>query len=241
MEEDIQITPTLSTPQAKLVRDNVDLAHYLARIQWNKSKNNLDLEEMVSIAYQGLCTAALRWSPEKFDYSPEDIASGKGFSAFARHRILGSILDWQKSSDHVKRSHRSVYKQLVAAGYGQVPISEEALSLATGETTAKIREVIAAVEATPLSIDAESEWETPVSENDVESSALVSSLTATLADTYWNLPDLQKQIIAMRYYQNREMIAIAAELGRTVEVVREAHFSAVHTLNEAMKQNIQDN
>lgn len=226
---------------SKLIEANVPLARFLARKMWERAPNVLDYEEVTSMAYQGLVTAALRWAPEGRNIDPAEIENGKAFAGFARQRILGQIMDYLRDLDHVQRSYRNDYKILVRAGYpgsfGQ-ELTAEALSGITGLSVHRIHVVVRAVETPPVSLEGtfEGSSEEPSDSIDVESSALVSTLKNATADAVNSLPPLHQVVIALRYIESMEMQAIASELGVSLSTVRDSHDVAIKHVHDALLQ-----
>jgi len=220
------------------------LAHFLARTVWKRNTRDIDLEEVVSVAYQGLVTAALRWDPTGREIRPEDLESGKAFAGYARQRILGTIMDWQRGADHVQRPYRRMYKLFVAEGWGAGKTEAE-VAKATGIELEKVRQVIRAVEFPPKSLDLQQDTEfndslgVP-SEVNVESSALETHIKTAVASSLSELPQLQQVVIALRYHTGMELQIIAAELGLSPTTVREAHTEAVLAMHTAMRSRVID-
>lgn len=247
----------LTREQSKLVEKNIDLAHFLARESWNRNKANLDLDEVVSIAYQGLVKAALKFNPEMM--SAETVASGKAFAGFARQKINGAILDWQRDIDHVQRSYRQVYKQLQLLGYTtehRNSVSYEEFAVKLELPVEKIKQIIRTVENSPVSLNNEVGDPSLIEEgivsgytdgnhlmdrkNTVEGSVIETSITSAVRDAYSDLPELHKVIIAMRWYQNDDFQTIAVVLGVSLNVVRDAHTSALDAIHQAMVRTASD-
>lgn len=238
------IDVSLTRAQRKLVESNVPLARYLARVTWSRNPNEIDFEEITSVAYQGLLTAALRFDPARPDIRKGDLENGKAFAGYARQRIVGTILDWQRSLDHVQRSYRQIYKLLRASGYGNGATTAE-LALATGLTVEKIRSVTHAVESTPVSWNHETS--TPgdgpdgivrdlPAPNNVESSALETAITRSVQTTIKELTEVQQVIVTLRYYSGSELKSIAETLGLSLTTVREEHTDAILKIHEAMRR-----
>jgi RNA polymerase sigma factor (sigma-70 family) len=232
----------LNEYQTHLVNTHIKLAQLEGLKAWRKAPDAMEKYEVVAIAYQGLVTAALRFDP---DWRPADDPKYDpflAFGAFARRRITGAILDWQKARDHVPRNHRRIYKDLQRLGYGSGKTAEE-LSDLTGLDVEKIRAVTRAVETVSLSLDADPEhWndspegKMPMSSNDVEGSALVSQLTNGVADAILELPPMQQYVIVLRYYSGLQLSTIAMELGVSTSLVRIAHREAVETIHDFMRR-----
>lgn len=229
-----QLTPEQKT----LVEKNLGLAQYLALNIWRQSRQEMEKYEVVAIAYQGLCSAALKFDPSKM--SPETVANGKAFAGFARQRIVGSIMDWQRTRDHVPRRQRRMYKNLQQVGLGTGRSVSELADI-TGMPVDKIREITRAVEATSVSLDSPPEYwddaqyaiDLPTS-HDVEGSLLENTIKTALARKLEMLPELQQVVIALRYYEGHELPYIASFLGVRLATVREAHSEAVLAIHDVM-------
>lgn len=234
-------TQTLTPYQRDLVAENTALAQFLARRRWEMAPDKLEYEELVALAYQGLVSAALRFDPSREEITPGDLENGKAFSGFARQRILGAILDWQKrDADHVPRSYRTDYKMLQRSGYPEATKDYAALSRSTGIPTERIRLVVAAVERMPVSFDQLSEGANSSGEEvlstrqDVEESVISRSIKDALADSVAEMTELQQTVLAMRYYLGIDLQSIADNLESSIVVVREAHNTAIVLAQEAM-------
>lgn len=234
----------LDQAQKKLVTENVALAKFLARKRWEMAPTALDYEELISLANMGLVSAAQRWRAycEEKGYSEESIVSGEYFSLFARKRIIGSILDWQKKdADHVPRSYRTDYKILQRAGYPDTRKDHSELSTITGLSLDRIKQVISAVERTPVSFDEMAEVnDSPASSQNVEGSALLSSVGAAVADTVAALPELSQVILALRYFEGFELQAIAAEVDVPLSTVRDTHNEAIEAVYASILAAVSD-
>jgi RNA polymerase sigma factor (sigma-70 family) len=233
----------LTAEQRRLVQENAPLAKFLARKRWEMAPGALDYEELVSLAYQGLVTAASRWRAysEENGVSESEIASGEGFSIFSRKRIIGSILDWQRrDADHVPRSYRTDFKLLQRVGYPEKIKNYETLSELTSLPIERIRLIVSAVERSPISfhemVNDEGEVMTsePIASQNVEGSVLLSVVGSAVAERVESLPELQQVVLALRYFEGLELQAIASELNISLSIVREAHNAAILSVSEAM-------
>jgi RNA polymerase sigma factor for flagellar operon FliA len=234
----------LTEYQKSLVSSNLDLARFLALEHWRRSRQEMEKDEVVTIAYQGLVNAALKFDPERADIRPGDLENGKAFAGWARKWINGAILEWQRSRDHVPKRQRRVYKNLQHHGHGAGRTAEELADI-TGLNVEKIRSITQAVEATAVSLDAPPEnWDdSPYSSNypgtvSVEDSALTSSVQNAVADTFSALPPLQRSVLVLRYYQGYDLTQIASELGVAVSVVRSSHRDAIEQIHLVMRNEI---
>ncbi len=234
-------TKRLTKYQTHLVETHLNLAHRIALEFWRKAPETMEKNEVVAVAYQGLLTAAQRfdstWTPENDPKYDPFLA----FGSFARRRITGSIIDWQRSRDHVPKRQRRVYKTLQQHGHGAGRSPEELADM-TGLNVEKIRAITQAVETTAISLDQGSPddgyslHEEVSSPFDTERSALVSSIQDIVADTFVSLPPLQRSIIVLRYYEGRDLTSIAVELGVASSVVRTSHRDAIELIHSAMQR-----
>lgn len=241
----------LTADQRKLVEDNYALAKFLARKAFDRN-SSIDLEEVTSVAVQGLISAALRFDPER-----EGIYDDKAFAGYARQRINGAILDWQRDLDHVQRSYRAVHKSLQRAGYGQgVPLEDAAR--AAGVEVEKAKKVTRSVELSPLSWEEKFDGRSTQSfrdtdtgngssyddlhssNHDVESSAIEAMIKHSGMRAYQSLSPLQQTVIALHYRKEIEIQTISTMLGVSIAVVREAHTEAVLLIHTAMRQSVHE-
>jgi RNA polymerase sigma factor for flagellar operon FliA len=224
----------LTDDQRTLVEKNLDLAHFLARESWGRNRESIVLEEVVAVAYEGLIKAALKFDPSRM--SEETVASGKAFSSFARQRIMGAILDWQREMDHVPRAFRQTYKKMRAAGYGDTRTLPE-VAIILEESEARLHRVARAVENPSTYLD--DDFDQP-SDHDVESSALEKSIRDGIAETFSEMDYQTQVILSLRYYENWELRQIAQELGLALTTVYTMHAEAVVEIHRSMASRAHD-
>lgn len=228
--------------QKNLVTTHIKLAQRLALEAWRRSPESMEKYEVVQVAYHGLLTAAVKFDPE---WRPEDDSKYDpflAFGSFARRRITGAIMDWQRARDHVPKRQRRIYKALIELGHGSGKTPEE-LSDLMGVPADKIRAVTQAVESTALSLDSSSEnWAeprygaVPSSSASVEDLALASTIQSVVADTIQALPPLQRSVVVLRYYSGFDLTRVAVELQVSPSVVRAVHKEAVEEIHAAMRR-----
>lgn len=117
---------------------------------FQSAPQQLDREELQSLAYLGLVMAAERWERycAEHGYSPD---ATEYFAAYALRRLRGAMLDAMRSQDWVTRSVRSRAKAIRAAGQ-DLGATEEQISETTGLTTQQIRDTLAGVARRPVKI-----------------------------------------------------------------------------------------
>lgn len=230
----------LNDEQRKLVEDNIRLAWKLADIAYSKMSDRADKDDVISAAHSGLVIAARNYNPTAYNRSQETIDSGKAFSSYARSRILGSILDWQRTQDHVPRRQRKIYKDIHELGYAEGADLAD-LAVGVGVSIERLKNVISRVEASPVSIDniipstgdPSSGFQFEGTDN-VESDAVTSALTRAFTTAWKNLPTTRKLIVALRYYGEINLDDVAPLLDITPAEVKREHDIAILELHRVM-------
>lgn len=234
-----QLTPF----QKNLVEQNLDLARYLGLVAWRRSRQEMEKYEVVGIAYQGLISAALTFDPTLV--SPETLENGKAFAGFARLRINGAILDWQRSRDHVPKRQRKAYKDLQRAGWGNGKTIDQ-LAEELKLDPDKVRETIQSVEAISVSLDANyrfqeednrmgSHLEHPGFHN-VEESVLALRLQSVLNERLESFPWEYQAVFVLRRYQEMDFNSIAQELQLRVAQVRSIYHEVAVELHDVAER-----
>lgn len=224
----------LTDDQRALVEKNLDLAHFLAREAWGRNRETIVLDEIIAVAYEGLIKAALKFDSTRM--SAETVASGKAFSAFARQRIMGAILDWQREMDHVPRSFRQVYKKMRQEGYGDTRTLAEVAAI-LDEPEERLDKIVRAVENPATYLDEDFDQ---ASDHDVESTAMERSIRDGIAETFAEMDYQTQVILSLRYYENWELRQIAQELNIGLTTVYALHAEAVMDIHRTMAARARD-
>lgn len=234
-----QLTPY----QKALVELNLDLAHHLALVAWRRSREEMEKYEVVGVAYQGLISAAITFDPSLV--SPETLANGKAFAGFARLRINGAIMDWQRSRDHVPKRQRKAYKELQRAGWGSGKTIEQ-LAVELSLDPDKIREIIQSVETISVSLDAHYRFQNDDSRvgdhlehpgnHNVEESVLALRLQSALNEKLDTLPWHYQAVFVLRRYQEMDFNSIAQELQLRVAQVRSIYHEVAEELHSVAER-----
>jgi RNA polymerase sigma factor FliA len=221
------------TPEvAELVTGLIPQAEAIARRYRKKAPHALALDDLESIAYEGLMQAADQWpaycARNGFQSGGEGL---KFFRAYAARRMNGAILDHMRSLDWVPRSVRQAYKSMQEAGEG-LGAPEEALSAGTGLTVDQIRATRAALARRPVSLD-DGDRDVP-EHRDVNSQVQVSQILRAVAAAGTALPRPQRVVLALRYYEGMSLAEIALALGCPRSEVVAAHAAAAQAVRDAM-------
>jgi RNA polymerase sigma factor FliA len=227
--------PVISDPEvaaavARAVDDIMPQARAEAYKTWQRAPHALELDELHSIALTGLAQAAHRWEtycaetsrdPHRYEFLP----------AYFLARMRGAMLDWLRSQDWVTRSDRTRAKALREAGQ-DAGATEAQLAAATGMSLAQVRGTIAAVSARPVSMDAEPH-DVP-DPGDVESTAVVTEVLASVTAVIRGLAPEIQVLLAMRYYAGQALAEAAGVLGIDPGAAAEQHTGAILAIHDAM-------
>ncbi len=222
----------------------MNLAQSVAIGFWKKAPNVVDRGDAISVAYQGLVTAALRFDP---DYRPPDDPKYDPFLAFgpyARLRITGAVQDWLRSLDHVPKRQRRTYKDIQRLGPGRSP---EEVAVLLDMDVAKVRAITHAVETPPISLD---EWDVrredmplsrarlnqlPRSSSNTEADSMVSIVQEAVGEAFCAMDPLHKSVLALRYYMGYTYQRIAEELEISVTLVKEVNQEATSLIHSVVR------
>lgn len=198
---------------------------------FQRAPHALELDELHSIALTGLAQARARWRTycAKNEFSPE---ATQFYAAYCLRRIRGAILDAMRANDWVTRSARTRAKKMRDAGADR-GLTEAQVSAATGLTAREIRETAAAVAARPVSFDAEPHDVADCAE-DVEGAAVVSGILGCVTEVIVAMPELQRSMLVLRYYEGLTVAAAAEAAGVSPDEGREAFEAAVCRVHDEM-------
>lgn len=235
----------MTAEEQKLVSENVPLAKFLYKLWLNKLQRRadygIDPDDLLSQAYYGLIRAAMRYRSygQEKGYSEESIASGQFFGVFARKSIIGQMLDHLRKIDHVHTLVRSDYKALIENGWGSSDPLDEIAERADMPLD-RAKKVVTLIQARPvyLSDSSGSDTEQTIGENisvvgSVEETALETSLRMALVERFDALTEIQKYVIAGKYYAGLELDKLAAQAGIGLTLIRRAHTEALLEIHEA--------
>ena len=213
----------------------VSLIPQVKAIAWRyyiKAPHALERDELESIAFTGLMDAATKWPDycRRNEFQP-DGPGLKYFGAYVSRRVNGAILDHLRSVDWVTRSVRQKAKRIDAAQAQGAKTTAE-LADRSGLSLEDVHDTAASLARRPVSLD---DGERDVAEEqDVESSAQVTAILRAVAQAGEMLSRLERVVLALRYYEEMAMPAIALALGKDRREVAAAHDSGVRAVREAM-------
>ena len=208
-----------------------------------RAKGNLpeavDIDELYSAASLGLIECL-----DKYDKS-----RNTSFATYVEHRVKGAILDALRGLDFLSRSARSKVKALESATselskqLGRMPTTEELAEFAEMD-----EEEIHAVGSLrnadkPISLDDSVGFEdgstlvefiqssTPSPEDEI----LQSSITRRMGEEIDRLPEKERLVVSLYYYEELTMKEIAAVLDITESRVSQIHTSAMQKMKKRLR------
>lgn len=224
-------TPPLTSDQNHLIETHVALAQRIANRFWHKTGGAVEMDELLSVAYQGLTTAALRFDENYRPPNDPAYVPFLAFGPFARVRITGAIQDWLRAIDHVPRRQRKTYKDIRDLPQGR-PVEETAAML--GISPDRVRAVVLAVESPPVSLESIEGDVSHHTGSNTETDAAARAIQRAMAACVSEMPSFKKSVVVMRYYLGLDFSRISAELGSSLSSVKVAHQEAVLDIHSVM-------
>jgi RNA polymerase sigma factor for flagellar operon FliA len=222
-----------------LVMGHVDLVKSMACRLGRRLPSQVELSELVSVGELGLIEAATRYQP----------SLGVPFDAFARRRINGAMLDALRGLDWVPRSLRKLQRDVDGAvaqlrhTLGREPEAEEiaaALGVSTSEYDAKLDELrlaeVAVLQPANGGQDGPDLFDVAIDEDGPYRQLERRELRARLAAAIMELPERERQILAMSYEQEMTLAEIGLVIGVGESRVSQLRTQAVARLRSIMRE-----
>ncbi len=195
----------------------------------------LDADDMISYGIMGLLDAIERYDPER----------GVKFETYAMSRIRGSIVDALRSLDILSRGARTRARELqrtiarLEMELGRPPEDPE-IAQAMGLEMPQFRELLEEAACAVVSLDSllsgldqddrPAPRELSDSSSDLLADAEEEELVRDLARAIEGLPERERQLITLYYYEQLTMKEIAMVLGVSESRVCQLHARAVMLL-----------
>lgn len=219
----------LDAIQLGLIESLSGMAGQIAVSVWRSLPSSVELDELRSIAYMGLVTAASRWPAycERNGYNPE---ATEFFTPYAQRRIRGAIMDSMRANDWARRTLRDRQKLIRDQPIGS---TDAELAQGSGLSVKEVRTTRAGLEARPVSIDA-GPFEHPT-DHDTEDTVFEQAVRRVTVETCRAMDRLHQTVIVLRYYIGLELQEIASLLGVTDSRASHIHTEAVLEVHQALK------
>jgi RNA polymerase sigma factor for flagellar operon FliA len=228
----------------QIVLEHTPLIRYIVNRIAVRLPSHIDLDDLHNTGVIGLMDAIEKYDPDK----------NCKFKTYAEFRIKGAILDQLRSLDWVPRSVRQKSRKLERA-YGEVEqrlgrmASEEEVADSLGLQIEKFHELLNQVrgismvnleEVRGTNSDGDRAGTFADIVEDVNSENPFATLKLTemktvVADTIASLPEKERLVISLYYYEDLNMKEIGGILGITESRVCQIHTKSVLRLRSKLK------
>ena len=230
----------LSSEQERLLLEHLPIVRFLARRIHERLPQHVDIEDLVSAGVVGLMDAFAKFDPDK----------KVQFRSYAQFRIRGAILDSLRTLDwspwELRRKGRAVEEaiRVLTARLGRAPqetevASEMEVSL---EQYQQLLGDLKGLEIGTLHLERnEDSGEEELAyvpgrpDEDPLFTCLRGELEERLSEAITGLPDRERLVMTLYYYEEMTMREIGLALGVVESRVSQLHASAVVHLRAALK------
>ncbi len=211
------------------------LVKSIARRAASVSGNYVDAEDLLSYGMIGLIKAVEKYDPGK----------GVAFETFATYRIRGEVIDYMRRNDWIPRGVRKRSQEVeraaveFAARHGREPTDEE-LAAFLGVSREELLQIQSEggrqsmVSLEEMLLEASAEILGPDTGETPEGRLQESELTEMLARAIDALPERERLIISLYYYEELTLKEISSVLGVSESRVSQLHTRAVGDLRSAL-------
>jgi RNA polymerase sigma factor FliA len=231
-----------SAAEEQLVRDHLPLVKTLVGRIAMTLPAHVEADELNSAGLVGLLNAVRNYDPQ----------AGSTFESYARVRIRGAIFDELRRLDWVPRSVHDKARKVKAAiqqleqRCGELPTPEEiakALKLSLEEYEHLLEEI---KPVTFVCLDAIHNCEeggeagryesiADASQADPAEAAANNELSCLIAERLHQLPDIQRKVLALYYFEDLRLREIAEVFGVTESRICQIHAQAILTIKSFVR------
>jgi RNA polymerase sigma factor for flagellar operon FliA len=230
----------MTAEQERILLEHLPVVRFLARRIHERLPQHVDIEDLVSAGVVGLLDAFAKFDPEK----------KVQFRSYAQFRIRGAILDSLRTLDwsprELRRKGRAVEEAIrtLTARLGRAPHEGEVaqeMDLSLDEYQQLLGDLKGLeigtlhMERNEDSGEEELAYVPGNPEEDPLFCCLRGELEERLADAIQNLPDRERLVMTLYYYEEMTMREIGLALGVVESRVSQVHASAVSHLRAALK------
>lgn len=224
----------------RILEEHLPRVRAIADRMKRRLPQNIEVDELYSIGVTGLIAAARNYSTSR----------GGSFASYASTRIRGAILDELRRNDWMSRGRRSKAKRLDLAinkleqkRGGAVCEGDLCAEMKmTAEELAELQDEVRELKFVSFDedeLDPESQSLHEIVPDDSCPPAFQvlerKEALALLAERMTYLPDIQKRVLAMYYYENMKIAEIAACFGVTESRICQIHTQTLRVLRAYMK------
>lgn len=232
-----------SPAEDALVREHLPLVKTVVGRLAMSLPSHVDIADLHSSGLVGLLNAVRNYDPQ----------GGSSFGSYARVRIRGAILDELRRLDWVPRSvHSKARKvqfviQRLEQEHGEIPDNAtvaKAMSMTIGEYEELLEEIRP---ATFVSLDGaqsigggeeDNRYEgiADESQSDPMSLAVRRELSQVIAQRLEQLPEMQRKVLALYYFEDMRLREIAEVFGVTESRICQIHSQAILTIKAWLRK-----
>ena len=236
----IPAATALSAEQEKVLLEHLPIVRFLARRIHERLPQHVDIEDLVSAGVVGLMDAFAKFDPTK----------KVQFRSYAQFRIRGAILDSLRTLDwsprELRRKGRAVEEaiRVLTARLGHAP-GEAEIATELNVSLEEYQQLLGDlkgleigtlhVERNEDSGDEELAYVPGKPEEDPLFRCLKGELEERLTDAIQKLPDRERLVMTLYYFEEMTMREIGLALGVVESRVSQVHASAVVHLRAALK------
>jgi RNA polymerase sigma factor FliA len=232
--------PALTTEQERVLLEHLPIVRFLARRIHERLPQHVDIEDLVSAGVVGLMDAFAKFDPAK----------KVQFRSYAQFRIRGAILDSLRTLDwsprELRRKGRAVEEaiRVLTARLGRAPGENEIaaeMEMSLDDYQQLLGDLKGLeigtlhVERNENSGEEELAYVPGKPEDDPLFHCLRGELEERLTDAIANLPDRERLVMTLYYYEEMTMREIGLALGVVESRVSQVHASAVVHLRAALR------
>jgi len=232
--------PTLNSEQERVLLEHLPIVRFLARRIHERLPQHVDIEDLVSAGVVGLMDAFQKFDPGK----------KVQFRSYAQFRIRGAILDSLRTLDwsprELRRKGRAVEEaiRVLTARAGRAP-GEAEVAAEMGLVLDDYQQLLGDLKGLEIgtlhmernedSGEEELAYVPGRPEEDPLFRCLRGELEERLSEAIANLPDRERLVMTLYYYEEMTMREIGLALGVVESRVSQVHASAVVHLRSALK------
>jgi RNA polymerase sigma factor for flagellar operon FliA len=233
--------PALDADQEKILLEQVPYVRYHACRIHDRLPPQIDIDDLISAGMIGLMDAFVRFEESK----------KIPFGAYAQFRIKGAILDSLRSQDWGPRELRRKGRELeeatrvLTARLGRLPDQAEVakeMGLCLDEYL-KLWGDLRGLDVAPLhaqryedSAETEMDCLPGPAQDDPLLQCLEGELKSALTDAIAKLPDRERQVLTLRYYEEFSIREIGLALGVHESRASQIHTSAIKRLRNILEK-----
>ncbi len=234
------MAPVLTPEQERVLVEHLPIVRFLARRIHERLPQHVDIEDLVSAGVVGLMDAFAKFDPAK----------KVQFRSYAQFRIRGAILDSLRTLDwsprELRRKGRAVEEavRVLTARFGHAP-GENEVAGEMGLDLEQYQQLLGDLKGLEIgtlhmehnedSGEEELAYVPGRPEDDPLFRCLRGELEGRLTDAITNLPDRERLVMTLYYYEEMTMREIGLALGVVESRVSQVHASAVVHLRGALK------